>query len=133
MKTVLITGACINTGVAIVEKFGYDPKQLHHLIRIEELLRKWLNGTPFNDCLISSIPEELIEIKKGCMDLTEARKYAKESMNNIESLYKDHIDAFVEEGSFTTAYMMEIAQKLNGIAKKMIERYMEITYAKTED
>ena len=24
MKTVLITGACINTGVAIVEKFAYE-------------------------------------------------------------------------------------------------------------
>ena len=117
----------------IVEKFGYDPKQLHHLIRLEEFLRKWLNGRPFSECLISSIPEDLVEMKKGWMDLTDARKYAVSTWSNIEALYKAHIDAFVEEGSFTTAYMMEIEQKLNNIAKKMIERYLEITYAKTED
>ena len=36
-----------------IDKFGYDPKQLHHLFRIEEFMDRWIYGDSFSNCLIS--------------------------------------------------------------------------------
>ena len=49
-----------------IEKFGYDPKQLHHIIRMHEFIKKYAIGTPYKECLITNDRDYLIEIKKGC-------------------------------------------------------------------
>ena len=36
-----------------IERFGYDPKQLHHILRLEEFMTRWLDGEPYEDCLLS--------------------------------------------------------------------------------
>ena len=36
-----------------IEKFGYDPKQLHHILRLKEFLKRYIAGEPFEECLIS--------------------------------------------------------------------------------
>lgn len=115
-----------------LDKFGYDPKQLHHLIRIEEFIRRWLLGESFEKCLISKIPNELIDMKKGWADLETARKYAKDSMTVIEALYKANYDKLVEEGSWTTCNFAETSSKLYNIATKMIERYLKHKYSEEE-
>lgn len=112
-----------------VDKFGYDPKQLHHLIRMEEFTRRWLNGTSFKDCLITKQPEALIEMKKGWASLAEARKFATDCKNNIESWYKEYYDKFVEEETWTTCHFAEVGAKLKDISLKMLERYLEDRYA----
>lgn len=116
-----------------LDKFGYDPKQLHHLIRIEEFMRRWLNGHSFEECLISEMPDELVEMKKGWCELDQARKFAKDSMTNIEAWYKDNIDKFVEEGTWTTCDFVEACNKLNKISLAMIERYLEVRYSEIQD
>jgi hypothetical protein len=60
-----------------IEKFGYDPKQLHHIIRLNELIKRYLVGEKYSDCLISKNKEYLIEVKKGLHTLAEAREIAK--------------------------------------------------------
>ena len=105
-----------------LDRFGYDPKQLHHLIRIEEFMRRWLNGVSFKECLISKQPEALIEMKKGWASLAEARKFADDCMNNIETWYKAKINT-LEPGD-TSA----ISFKLDFISQKMLERYLEERY-----
>lgn len=49
--------------IDIIDKYGYDGKQLHHLIRVEEYLNRYLNGEKYADCLISKMPEHLQKIK----------------------------------------------------------------------
>ena len=112
-----------------IDKFGYDPKQLHHLIRIEEFLRRWLNEEPFANCLISKQPEALIEMKKGWASLSEARKFATDCKNNIETWYKKYYDKFIEEASCTTCYFVEATAKLRKISIAMIQRYLEGKYS----
>lgn len=48
---------------AKIEKYGYDNKQLHHIVRCEEFLRRYISGIPYADCLIPTNPQHLINIK----------------------------------------------------------------------
>lgn len=71
----------------MIEKFGYDPKQLHHLLRIEEFMQRFYNGESYENCLISERPNYLIDVKKGLFDLDEARDIANTTMQEIDNLY----------------------------------------------
>ena len=73
--------------MAWIEKFSYDPKQLHHLIRVREYIERYINGDSYEDCLISNYPDYLIDIKKGLFDLDKARDIANTTMAEIENLY----------------------------------------------
>jgi predicted nucleotidyltransferase len=61
-----------------IEKYGYDSKQLHHIIRLNEFIKRYINGEPYKECLISRNKEYLIAVKKNIHSLEEARKIAKE-------------------------------------------------------
>jgi hypothetical protein len=74
-----------------LDKFGYDPKQFHHLLRIKEFMDRWIEGESFADCLISTEPEFLIEIKKGKCNLNVARKCSKDVMDCIKEMYECYI------------------------------------------
>lgn len=56
-----------------IEKFGYDPKQLHHILRVNDLMIKYIAGKPYEECLIADGKENLMSIKKGCLSLEQAR------------------------------------------------------------
>ena len=71
--------------LAILEKYGYDPKQLHHLLRVEEYLRRYIKGEEYEKCLISNYPDRLIDVKCGKYNLDEAL--------NIADLVKIRIEA----------------------------------------
>lgn len=70
-----------------INKYGYDPKQLHHLLRIEEFMQRFWQGESFEDCLISKMPEYLIAVKRGYYVLEDARYEANAAMRKIENLY----------------------------------------------
>ena len=71
----------------MIEKFGYDPKQLCHLLRIDEFMKRFYNGESYENCLISDYPDYLIDIKKGLFNLEEARDIANTTMQEIDNLY----------------------------------------------
>jgi len=60
-----------------IQRFGYDPKQLHHIMRLNEFIKRYISGEPYADCLISKNKEYLIEVKRGIHTLKEARVLAK--------------------------------------------------------
>lgn len=71
---------------AKIEKYGYDNKQLHHIVRCEEFLKRYIAGIPYEECLIPTDPQHLIDIKSSYIySLEEAREIA----NNIEFIVKD--------------------------------------------
>lgn len=96
----------------IVDKYGYDGKQLHHLLRIEEYLDRYINGVSFKEAMVSLQPEYLKEVKSNELySLEEAQAVADESLSNINemvaALDKDswnHSDKAVEQ-------LMEEVQK----------------------
>lgn len=75
----------------VIEKWGYDVKQLHHLFRIREFIERWVKGDSFADCLISVRSEWLIDVKKGCYELEEAKKLGKDAMDFIQKIYENYL------------------------------------------
>lgn len=47
-----------------VIKYGWATKQMHHIIRLNEFMCRYLSGESFEKCLVSKKREELIELKK---------------------------------------------------------------------
>lgn len=65
--------------VEVLDKYGFDPKQLHHILRLNDFISRYTQEESFADCLIPTNPEFLIEVKKGNIyDLDRAREVAKE-------------------------------------------------------
>lgn len=70
--------------IEIIDKYGFDGKQVHHLFRVEEYLQRYINGESYADCLISKQADYLKNVKTcGYLSLEEARVLAKESLNRI--------------------------------------------------
>ena len=60
-----------------IEKFGYDPKQLHHILRMNDFIKKYaILKWPYKQCLIPDDKEYLISVKKGSMPCFEAVELA---------------------------------------------------------
>ena len=75
-----------------LDKFGYDPKQLHHLFRIEEFMDRWIDGESFANCLISTEPEWLIDVKRGKYNLDLARSKGEDAMDFIQEMYQAYME-----------------------------------------
>ena len=62
--------------VDVLAKHGYDPKQLHHLVRVDNYLTRYINGESYEDCLVpdEKMKEFLLDIKKGNWPLDKARE-----------------------------------------------------------
>ena len=74
-----------------INKYSYDPKQLHHLFRIKEFMCRWIDGEPFEKCLISCEPEWLVDVKKGKYNIDDARQLGKGAMDYIQRKYDDYL------------------------------------------
>lgn len=74
-----------------IEKFGYDPKQLHHLVRILYFIQDYIAGHSYEECLNVPQKKYLIEVKRGCHNLEEARKLAKDATDEIYELKEEYM------------------------------------------
>jgi predicted nucleotidyltransferase len=74
-----------------IEKFGYDPKQLHHIVRLNEFIKRYISGELYSKCLISNEKEYLIDVKKGCYTLENARILAKTLDNDTMKIKNDYM------------------------------------------
>lgn len=75
-----------------IEKFGYDPKQLYHILRLNEFLVRYISGESYEKCLVPQNTEYLINVKKGCYSLEEARKLAKETLDSTIRLKNEYME-----------------------------------------
>jgi hypothetical protein len=67
------------TKLDLIEKYGFDGKQVHHLIRVSDYLVRYINGESYADCLKPSkhLVEHMLEYKRHEIDLETARKEAR--------------------------------------------------------
>lgn len=70
----------------ILAEYGYDPKQLHHLLRLEEFLDRYISGESYTNCLIPTNIDFLKEVKLGLYNLEDAEKQAKRAIDNITAV-----------------------------------------------
>lgn len=85
--------------VDIIDKWGYDGKQLHHLIRVKEYLNRYIKGEKYADCLISNMSDYLRKVKTLTengfyFNLEQARMLANGQLNMV----------IVEADRFTAAH-----------------------------
>lgn len=72
--------------IEILKKYGFDPKQLHHLLRVEDYLERYIAGEAYEDCLVPRDPSYLKAVKRGNYTLEEARKEAIRAKLHIEQM-----------------------------------------------
>lgn len=70
----------------LLEKYGYDGKQLHHLVRIEEFINRFLDGEPYADCLITKQPNYLKALKANMLPLAHAEELAAATIENVVTM-----------------------------------------------
>lgn len=88
--------------VELIDSIGYDPKQLHHLFRVEEYIKRYINGEKYADCLMSKAPDYLREVKslvKGTpyYKLDQARILAEHSLSVVIAAADEFAAAHAEE------------------------------------
>ena len=75
--------------IDIIEKYGYDGKQVSHLIRVYDYLRRYIAGESYKDCLVptSSLRKQIMDYKMlNVYDLETARKEAAEYLRLVTEL-----------------------------------------------
>lgn len=95
------------TKADLIDMYGYDGKQVSHLIRVYDYLRRYIEGEPYKDCLIPSA-----HLRKIIMDykmlnvysLEEARVAAKAYLDQVVELadkfcaeYPDHEEPWIRD------------------------------------
>lgn len=94
------------TKLDLIEKYGFDGKQVHHLIRVDDYLTRYINGERYKNCLLPSkhlIPH-MMAYKRHEISLTDARREANEVIAHVEKIadefcnkYEDKEDLKIRE------------------------------------
>ena len=107
-----------------IEEYGFDPKQLSHLARINWFIKEYTNNKPYKDCIYPEsayIRNWLIQGKRTGWGLSKEKKKkrADEFVDNITEI----------ANSYRTIYSNEIDEKLdkflNDILYQLISRAMK--------
>ena len=107
------------TKLDLIEKYGYDGKQVHHLIRVDDYLTRYINGESYEACLKPSkhLVEHMLEYKRHEIPLEVARKEAVEVMNHAISIADDFCAKTAEqENAETRALLQDVSYNIMKIA-----------------
>lgn len=77
-----------------IDKWGYDGKQLHHILRIENFIDAFFNGASFKTCLTTfHINKQgvLMAAKENLYSLLDAERMARKSMEHINQMKEDYM------------------------------------------
>ena len=95
----------------VLAKFSYDPKQLHHLLRVEEYIGRYIAGERYEDCLKPRNPEYLIQVKRGYYDLETARIVGKTAIDNITRIADAYVADKPNEGDAAVDKILNQVQR----------------------
>lgn len=73
------------TKLDLIEKYGFDGKQVHHLIRVNDYLTRYINGESYKSCLKPSanLVAHMLDYKKHQVSLEVAREEAHEVLSHV--------------------------------------------------
>ena len=96
----------------ILAKYGYDAKQLHHLVRVDNYLTRYIEGESYEKCLI---PEPkmrafLLELKNNAWDLEHAKELANISIAHVNKIADEFCDKYPEEEDVEMRELLEDVQ-----------------------
>lgn len=83
----------------ILATYSYDPKQLHHLVRVDNYLTRYIRGESYEDCLIPdpAMKNFLMDIKMGKWPLDKARELAKMTVEHVEKIVEEFCNTHIDE------------------------------------
>ena len=88
------------TKIDIIDKYGYDSKQLHHLLRIEEYLARYIGGESYESCLtpneVFALHLRAVKEHNDFYTLEKARELADFSISNIEMMCEHGLSIYPE-------------------------------------
>lgn len=98
--------------IEIIKRFGYDPKQLHHLMRLHIFLNKYIENTSYENCLRpdDSIADYLKLVKSGIYSLDKARDLAKSSIDYIIKIVDEYCTSIENKGNPEIEELLEDVQ-----------------------
>jgi predicted nucleotidyltransferase len=81
----------------LIEKYGYDSKQLSHIIRLYALALNYIEGEPYRDCLIPNDYVKGLCIKIKTYDTQLTAEKAQEMATNYMICFKVFVDRYLEK------------------------------------
>lgn len=93
--------------INVIDKYGYDPKQLYHLARVREWMKRYQNGEPYEQCLYSKQASFLMDMKMGKYTLEEAREMANEFKSNVEYMAEYCYNWYPDEEDIAMRELLE--------------------------
>lgn len=95
--------------VEVLAKYGYDPKQVSHLVRVYDFISEYVKGKPYEECLRPPQAEFILDIKLGKYTLEQARDIAKTHIDKVVTI----ADSFCEQVS--KHFDLEVENLLNDV------------------
>ncbi len=80
---------------ADIEKYGYSPKEFHHILRMYNFLLNYIHGMSFKECLIYHSPysrEQLMKAKLGEYSLDFAENVSAELVSDMKELKDEYLE-----------------------------------------
>lgn len=96
--------------VETIDKYGYDPKQLHHLCRVEDYLERYIAGENYEKCLQPDDPGWLMDLKLCPMPENIAREIADKAKAHVEQMADDFCSKTPNKGDPKVDEIFEAVQ-----------------------
>lgn len=104
----------------IIETYGYNPKEMLQLLRIEEFMRRYINGEPFADCLKTQQREFLLRVKSGSyFNSKEILEMLNESVAHVEEMKENFLN------TYEATYIPGVQIVLYDIQKRIMMKYLK--------
>lgn len=101
-----------------IEKFGYDPKQLHHILRMEEFMKRWIAGVPYSRCLVTEQIGYLLSVKMGVYGKEEAIEQADMAIERMREM----VDNYKAE------HTLQVDEKVDSILNSTILAALKFSF-----
>ena len=110
-----------------IEKYGYDGKQLHHIIRMNDFIKAYTSGKSYKECLTTYNNKELLmDAKLSKFSLEEALKLSEEFDQDTKMIK----DKFLKEEDEVNQDTLE---KLHNLQYEIIKRTIELEILPKEE
>ena len=111
-----------------IEKYGYDSKQLSHIIRLKYLMEDYfLNDIDYGDALWFKSEDQrrqfLLDVKQNIYTLEDAKKYCDDYINSL-TIMKNTLQENIEKKIHNGEYDFSIKTILENEISQMVYEYI---------
>ena len=114
--------------MSYIEKYGFDPKQLSHLMRIEFFVKYYIEGAPYKDCIYlrdANIRGLLLSIKRNSCHwgLDRAINVANHSLKSIQKMVDEFCDKYSDKEDACASQILD--EVLYWVIEKAVKKTLK--------